>query len=216
MAHSTDPFTPITPLSRELLERYAQGMLSDAERHAVELHLESDLLFREALEGLQQPGAVEALGHLNDRRPAHGLNRKWWIIPAVLLIGAVATYFTLQVHEPVTATWKSSVVVQDPNSSQTMPAAVESTLLVVHAEIDALPTKAVPEATGHQAASSVPERFHGPSSGETRPEREVIERIDAQPITVARDPGVAAPREAQASRPSRHLVFLHDLKVVDP
>ena len=42
MAHSTDPFTPSTPLSRELLERYAQGRLTDGERHAVELHLESD------------------------------------------------------------------------------------------------------------------------------------------------------------------------------
>ncbi|HQV39413.1 MAG: hypothetical protein IPL81_02190 [Flavobacteriales bacterium] len=216
MAHSTDPFTPSTPLSRELLERYAQGRLTDGERHAVELHLESDPLLREAVEGLQQPGAVAALGHLNAQRPAQGLNWKWGIVPVVLLIGAVVTFFTLQKHESTTPIRKSSVAVQDPNFAQTMPAAVESTLLVVHAEIDALPTKAVPEATGHQAASSVPERFHGPSSGGTRPERETIERIDAQPVTVARDPGVAAPREAQAPRPSRHLVFLHDLKVVHP
>lgn len=216
MAYSTDPFTPRTPLSRELLERYAQGTLTDAERHAVELHLESDPLLREAAEGLQLPGAVAALGHLNTMRTANGPNWRWWILPLVLLIGGVATYLTLQMQEPTTTTWKPAVSVQDLNSVQAMPAAVESTLQVVHAEIDALPAAAVPEATQRQHAPSVPERFHSKASKATRPERETIDRIDAQPVAVARDPGTAAPRVAKATTASRHLVFLHDLKVVDP
>lgn len=216
MAYRTDPFTPQKPLSRELLERYAEGKLTDAERHAVELHLESDPLLSEAVAGLQQHGAVAALGRLNSQRPPAGPDRKWWILSLVLLIGGVAVYVMLQKQEPTAATRKPSVAVQDPSSSQAIPAAVESTLQVVHAEIDALPTAAVPETTGGHPVPPVPERFHGTGSRTLRAEREAIERLEIHPLAIARETGTAAPRVAKASRASRQLIFLHDLKVVDP
>lgn len=216
MAYSTDPFTPRTPLSRELLERYAQGGLSAAERHLVELHLESDPLLRDAVDGLQQSGAIAALGHLAARRSAQGLNWKWGVFTAVFLIGGVATYLTLQKQDMTASDVKTVAVVQDPVLTQAVPAVVESTLQVVHAEIDALPVKTVLLADGRKNTSSTPERFHGPIPGATSSERETIERIVVQPSSVTRDPEVAAPRGATASRSSRQLVFLHDLKVVHP
>lgn len=215
MAHPTDPFTPRTPLTRELLVRYAQGILGEAERHAVEMHLEGDPLLREAMEGLQQPGAVEALGRSTFGPSARGKNWKWGIVTVVLLIGGVATYLMLQHHGPANTTLDPTIALQEPTPAQTFPTVVESTLQVVHAEIDALPLATVPEVTGHRTAS-VPERFQGRASDGSPSERETIERIDAQPVHVARERGTAAPRSAEATRPSRKLVFLHDLKVVDP
>ena len=70
MTTGPDPFLLRTPLSRELLERYAAGRLDPDEQHAVELHLEQDPLLREAAEGLRMPGATDALAGL--RRPKAG------------------------------------------------------------------------------------------------------------------------------------------------
>lgn len=216
MANATDPFTPYTPLSRAMLERYAQGDLSPGERHAVELHLESDPLLREAVEGLQLPGAVAAMGHLGNQRPAQRPDWKWAILPAVLLIGGMAAYLAWQKPGPAMPAPQPVATGRDPLSSQALPAAVESTLQVVHAEIEALPAGTAPAGAARPNAPATPERFHGPAHPGARPERETIERIDAHPVHVARESVKAAPRAAAATRASRHLVFLHDLKVVDP
>ena len=56
-----DRFAPRGHLSPEQLRAYAEGRLSNAERHAVELHLENDPLAREAMDGLELPGAIAGL-----------------------------------------------------------------------------------------------------------------------------------------------------------
>ncbi len=210
MAHSTDPFTPRLPLSLELLERYAQGRLSDEERHAVELHLEGDPLLREAMAGLELPGAVTAFNAL--RKP--GSSSGWeWAVPltaVVLLIGGVILYRST--HDP--APQRSEAVVearqQKSTGTEAIPAVVESTLQVVHAEIDA---RAGMEARANNTGA---DRFQKTIPANQSLERKSIERMEAQPVALDRTSEPPAPHAAHNAKSSRQLVFLHDLKLVHP
>src|SRR5690606_19606376 len=150
-----EPFTPRAPLSRELLERYAQGRLTPAEEHAVELHLELDPLAREAAEGLQVPGAAQGLRTL--RNPLGPVSWKGLLLLAVVAgIGVWAVYRSVA---PAPADTHVSAPAQHtmPSGPEALPAAVESTLQVVDAEI-IIHAQMVPEEP--RAAPSA-ERFHG-------------------------------------------------------
>jgi hypothetical protein len=212
MGHSTNPFTPRSPLSRELLERYANGGLSPEERHAVELHLESDPLLRDALQGLQQPGALTALQELQ-RPNANSGGVKWnsFVLPAVLVLGGIGAWWFWPKNISAPVAPEQVVAVQQNILPQVDPAAVESTLQVVHAEIAALPVS--PQ---RSAPRATPERFDAPESSRDAVKRETVERIAPQPVTVEHDPMPSDPRKSHSTRPSRLLVFLHDMKVVHP
>ena len=92
------PFDHAGPPTHEQLLAYVQGRLSPAEQHAVEAHMERDPLLRDAVEGLQQPGAVDALQKLDGMRPTKpsGVSGAWWIVGGVAVLIAVVgiPYFT--------------------------------------------------------------------------------------------------------------------------
>lgn len=211
MAMKTDPFTPRTPLSRAMLEAYALGTLNAEERHEVELRLERDPLLREAMEGLAMPGAVPAFHAM----PKPGFSSTWNLtVPltaAVLLIGGVAWYWSAS--DPIKQQTGTAVEVQQRRLAEpaVIPAVVESTLQVVHAEIDAR-EKLEPYAE----TKATVERFQNGTPADRQLERESIERIDAHPVALDRTPDAAAPHAAHNPRTSRHLVFLHELKLVHP
>lgn len=205
-----DPFAPRAPLSRALLERYAQGRLTPAEEHAVELHLEQDPLAHEAAEGLQLPGAVQGLQTL--RKPVGPVSWKGLLLLAVVVgVGFLAVYRSLAPAPPDTRV-PAPAQASGPSAQETLPAAVESTLQVVDAEI-ALHAQLAHEAPG--AAPST-ERFHGTGPASPATERPSLERLEAQPATLERGLRPVAPKTSAPPRPSRQLVFLHNLKLVHP
>lgn len=100
MATSTtdNPFAPRGTLTRERIERYVRGELTPAEQHEVELMLEQDPLSRDAVEGLQHAGALEALGRSATWRPAsmRGSGRTWSILGGLV----VAVIAVLMIASP--------------------------------------------------------------------------------------------------------------------
>lgn len=212
MDHSTDPFTPRSPLSHELLERYAGGLLSPEERHAVELRIEGDPLLRDAVEGLEHPGSLSALAELHKPDFQSG-TVKWnsFLVPVLIVLMGLGTWYFWPVNVPVQDAPRPIVQVRQEVLPQVVPAAVESTLQVVHAEIAALPAN-----TPKQFQRTTPERFDAPGAHTETVKREIVERIATQPVTVEHDQAPAAPKKPRSTRPSRKLVFLHDLKVVHP
>lgn len=209
MATHINPFTPRTPLGREMLEEYAQGRLSAEESHAVELLMESDPLLREALEGLQYPGALAALREIQAPKPAD--RGKWTlrIVVAALLIGSVGVYVATRPEAALVKENQHLTPTRQATAPTVIPAVVESTLQVVQAEINAV-VDVEPAPSGTPSA----ERFEQATT--TSVEREVIDRIHAQPVTLERTPGNSAPRTTREAKPSRQLVFLHGLKLVHP
>lgn len=212
MTTGPDPFLPRTPLSRELLERYAAGRLDPDEQHAVELHLEQDPLLREAAEGLRMPGATDALAGLRRPKAGHWGAR---LLGLAIIAGTIALLVAvLRTPEPrqqeVRALLSGGVVLE----AQPVPTQVESTLAVVHAEIAA--STALPPSP--HAPRSLHDRFLRPDTVPPSPmPREPVERMDGTPVVVERSMDTAAiARVKRSTRPSRRLVFLHDLKVVHP
>lgn len=216
MARNADPFTPRGPLDKDTLERYAQGLLTPEECHEVELHLERDPLLRDALEGLMAPGALEAVHDLRRHSPAGGKGN--WLVG--ILAGAVATggilLFIQQTdHGPLPPA--APAVIEGPSRpipmASAVPAAVESTLLVVDRELEALADQpTVPdEQTGPE------ENFRQRSAEVAAVARESVDRIGMQRAAIGQEPGRPdAMKPERSARPSRQLVFLHGLKLVHP
>lgn len=212
MAHSTDPFLPGPPPTREQLERYVQGDLSATEQHAVELHLEADPLLREAAEGLQRPGALSGWRDL--AKAGRGGQRGWMMrtIVAGVSIIALGTYFILRgTTSPASVAPQHVAPPRTDAGTERIPALVESTLQVVHAELDRVKADT-------ETAVTIPtqERFQRALPLDRREGEGGVERIDAQAVTLERPLGSTTPVPARGKVPSRHTVFLHDLKLVDP
>lgn len=211
MDNSIDPFSPNTPLTRELLERYALDKLTPEERHAVELHLENDPLLHDAVEGLGMSGAVEGLHTMHRPRLSGMGNGAYLALGAVLVVGGIALWSALH-NSTIPSTPTVPVASTDVHVPAVIPAAVESTLLVVHAELDALPKRTgnVPEGRDEL------DRFHQPAESPEQTERTAIERMEGTPVKLDRASGISAPAVKRATKPSRRLLYLHGLKVVHP
>ncbi|MEO7080701.1 MAG: hypothetical protein ABIY71_04200, partial [Flavobacteriales bacterium] len=211
MDNSTNPFSPNTPLTREVLERYASGQLSPAERHAVELHLENDPLLQDAVEGLMMHGAVEAFATMHGPKTSGPGNGTYLAVGAALVIGGIGLWVALS----DTATFSPQ---KDPeafvniHAPTAIPAAVESTLLVVYAEIEALPDR--PEV--FVESGQAPDRFQETDAAPQPVERPVVERMAGTPVKLDRATDIPTPAVKHAPKASRRLLYLHGLKVVHP
>lgn len=211
MANIPDPFMPRIPLSRQVLERYVQDGLGPEERHDVELRAERDPLVREALEGMQQPSAIEGLRGL---RPSGSSGLPNWMIYTLGIVVISGSVWLM-------SEWKTSgrsdaskglnaLDASTPGHAKAL-ASLDSTLLVVHAEIDARPT--VMESRGGVSTQVESFQQRAPLSVE----REHIERLQvSSPDIVKPIAPRDGPKKDPASRASRRLVFLHGLKVVHP
>lgn len=216
MARNTDPFTPHGPLDHDLLERYIQGLLSPEECREVELHLERDPLLRDAVEGLKEPGALEAARSLRRSGPANG-NGRW---PIRILAGAAALggllFFLWQggrgPKEPTVPADTVNTSRPTPLHS-VLPAEVESTLQVVDRELEAVTM----QPADHREHEPTAENFRQPSTESPTVIREYVDRLEVQPTTIDHDPDREAARKpVRDAHSSRQLVFLHGLKLVHP
>jgi tetratricopeptide (TPR) repeat protein len=214
--NSTKPFASVAKPSTEQLEAYLAGRLSGTEAHAIERALEEDALLREALEGLQEQGALNGLKHLDDFRPKGP--RPTGPGP-FLLVGAIAGMAV------VAGIW----LVVSPLLDNVGKSAVSN------ATQEVTPVQEVPTVTNGQppldaieiaTAVEQPEslRIDHVDVVRNAPDREVqvpVEReTGVQPIASTRpaEPVVepVRTRPERAARASRQLLYLHDLKLVHP
>lgn len=196
-----------------MLERYAQGELSPEERQKVELHLERDPLLREALEGLTMPGAVAAFHNMSaPRMPGSSpwpLRLLWC---SIAIVGAALLVTESHFDKPVAHANSTTVATPSAQKEAVSRIAVDSTLIVVHAEIDARPASTPSMTVGAVAQ----ERFSQRATSSEAMKREYIERIDGQPMKVEPPPEASPLKVKHARGDSRRLVFLHGLKLMHP
>lgn len=214
----TDPFAPRGHLSRAQLLAYAEGRLSPSEQREVEAHLENDPLLREALEGLRMPGAIAALdGWAPPRevRAANGARWMWAGGVAVVAIGLVwwaasrtdtAPNAVAAVHEQAPAADAARAADEVPLQPAEIAAAVE-----------------IPESLhiGHDAEEQQLRKRYEEHVAVTVRDTSVVRTNDVQPIDrrtqpVDRTVGDALPLNPPAKPSSIQLLYLHDLKLVDP
>lgn len=206
--HTPFATTPPTPAQ---LQAYAEGRLMPAEQHAVEQALEADPLLRDALEGLQQPQAAAGWAALQRQRPTTGGLARYWLGGGVLLLVILAV-----------ARW--------PADAPTPPDARETQLETAASEnIPTAPPADIPLATAEIARSTElpptqqighrPDERHALPADHSAP---VDRTTDVTPLAdrtpdsaqLTTRPSTAAP--LRATRPSRQLLYLHDLKLVHP
>ncbi len=194
------PFAPEGPLTRAELEAYLAGRLSPAEQQRVELHLEADPLLRDAAEGLAQTGAVAGLASLREHRPIRSRAWRWWVAGA-LAVAVTALLLVLP-------TKPEGVPVPQPEAAA--PRIEQSELAAT--EIEAAQEQPESLRIGHE-----PTALHRRIADPPAVARDAgIETLPARAPVMERAPEASGPRGNGRSRPSLRLLFLHDLKVVDP
>jgi tetratricopeptide (TPR) repeat protein len=206
-----DPFTPRGAPTREQLEAYAEGRLSAAEAHAVELHLEADPLLREAMEGLRMPGSVAALDRLARHRPPAGIPwKRIGLVSSAVIVAVVLLIWSIPVEEDAAfgekpANDTGAVVVKDD-------AITLSDTPIRSEEISSAMEIPVAEQIGHAPT----DRHAFETSQRNEIDRVSIDRLDTRGTDVERTVATNKADPARASRPSLQLLYLYDLKLVDP
>lgn len=205
------PFDPTGTPTREQLLAYAQGRLSPAQQHEVEAHLERDPLLREAMEGLLQPGALAGLVELHAHRPRNGNNipRAWWIGgTAAVLFAVVGTMWYASKDA------SSPEVPREPSSVQEVlegPPDAHNTLLA-SAEIIGATEQPASDRIGHERMA-----LHTREAARlVLPREPGATRVDPRPFGLRQEVDPARPITDRGERSSVQLIFLHDLKIVDP
>jgi hypothetical protein len=200
MTMETHPFAPATTPTPEQWQRYLRGELSAAERRAVEGAIEADPLLRDSLEGAAVPGAMAGMAQLPALRPA-GVDARWpwWLGGSLVLAGAAWLLWPASDADPL---------VNAPVPE--VPVTVEERMAFAQEMEEATP---VPPA--EQVGPAAVERFIERSAA--RIEREPSPaRMEPKGTAVERETPAAAPDGVRMQRDGRQLMFLHDLKAVDP
>lgn len=205
-----DRFSPRGTLSAEKLKAYAEGRLDTSASHDVEMHLEADPLLRDAAEGLRIPGAAVGLGQLAQQRPSGASSMGTWLAGGLVILGIMGA----------TAWWHNAGRIQRITGTGPPTYDVPSTTT-------AKPEAAAPLAQVEiEAAVEIPETLligHAPTDRHTRAvaetpvvERTEVERVAPHTTTIANGQPAAPEKPLSAARHSIQLMFLHDLKLVDP
>ena len=212
-AGTHDRFSPRGELTPEQLKAYVEGRLDKPARREVELHLEQDPFAREAAEGLMEPGALAGLATLEAARPSGNAIPMWpWLAGAAVLLIAGATWWsmdqettpeTIVVEAPVNSPSPDEQVVASldkPLESEEIEAAAEipETLFIGHTNTDrhALEMRPTMEAAAREAIT--------------------VERLEGIPPTLDTSIEPITPKATRSKRYSIQLMYLHDLKLVEP
>lgn len=206
-------------VTRDRLIAHTQGDASARDRWELEMAATTDPLLQDALDGLNEPGAVDALRTL--QRPSHipagGPKAQWWLLGTAIFAGIAGVWWwnTDQGPAPIDHATNGQAVPE-----QVLPSVVSD------AAADAI--AALPTGTEIDAANEVPAPLrigHGPKDRHILPEavtHDIVRDPAPEPIApVAVQPGPAAaeapaPAPLHRKRTSLQLVFLHGLKLVHP
>lgn len=217
--HSTDPFAPRGALSPAQLAAYAEGRLTPAEQREVEAHLENDPLLRDAAEGLQQPGAIAAMRELHQLRPRNsGSSPGFMRIGIAAMAGAivaVTVWYILPERQP------NDVVKVEANAAQDASAAGDAAVAEPLQPMEIAQAQELPE---FERIGHAPDDRHAKAMAPQQPvERVGLERMDKRNVDTQGLLNAADTAEHRSTakpdgphRISRQLMFLHDLKLVDP
>jgi hypothetical protein len=204
-------------VTRERLIAHAEGRTSARERWELEMEATIDPLLQDALDGMHEEGAVEALRSL--QRPAHvpatGTPATWWLLGATLLVGAGSVLWwnnSQQTTAIAEVGHQASALVRSTPTAPPSDAPVE------------LPT--APEV---EAATEIPTAMrigHGPEDKHMLPEsvtREPVRDQAPEPMSPVAITPTSSPEATPApkttdrtKRTSVQLVFLSGLKLVQP
>lgn len=202
MTMETHPFAPVTTPTPEQWHRYLRGELGARERHAVERAIEQDPLLRDALDGVAVPGGLAGMEQLRAQRPSAANGARWpWVLGGSLLLVALAWW-----SRPGTRTNTPA------HASVTVVAPVTVAERVAFAqEVE----EATPLPPAEQVGPAAVERFIVRDA--VRIEREPPPaRMEPHGTTVERGTPETAPDGVRLHHKGRRLMFLHDLKAVDP
>lgn len=207
----TDLLGPEGTPTRATLELYVRGELSASERHAVERCMEADPLVRDAVEGLQLPGALSAMSTMKPPPGTGGPSVIWSrTLLALALIGAgwaATLLWTKETPAPL------PVVVQIALTDQ--PFRADSAIAVVKQELAAAEALPVAAQIGHEPAHQRPVVVRDTSSIAAT----IIPPVDPAAALSPETQPSASPeivRTAPTPGSNRQLAFVHDLKLVDP
>jgi hypothetical protein len=211
-----DHFTPLGTVSREELVAYAEGRLDTTAANEVERHLEADPLLREAMEGLQHPGALAGLSSLQVRAPRAGTS-SWmsWSLSAILVAAVgTAVYVALPEeatpkHAPTVAATMTPIEPAEPPTDMAEPDSLEvavavelpESLHIGHARTD---LHSIAQANTTTEPNTIPL------------ERQQLEPVEPKAIREVGRDGTPVVTTAGPRRPSLQLVYLHDLKLLHP
>lgn len=210
-----DPFTPHGDPSRETLLAYAEGRLDPVAAHAVELHLEADPLLRDAMDGLQRPGALQGLDTLRSHAPkGFGSSLAPWSLSAVIIAVISGSVYLLTIGDRLDTSASTAIAAPVITTAETAP----DTAIIPVAEIAA--AVEIPESLhiGHASTERHSIAHAGTATTVTHPP---VERIDVEPVRPKSIPAVMGPEHhgpavEQHRRPSLQLIYLHDLKLLHP
>ncbi|MCC7501238.1 MAG: hypothetical protein IT229_01830 [Flavobacteriales bacterium] len=197
--------------TRATLERYVRGELSASERHAVERCMEADPLVRDAVEGLQLPGALSAMTTMKPPPGTGGPSVIWSrTLLALALIGAgwaATLLWTNETPAPL------PVAVQVPLTDR--PFRADSAIAVVKQELSVAEPLPVAAQIGHEPAFQRPVVVRDTNSIAAT----IIHPVDPAEALVPEIPPSTSPESIRPSptpRSNRRLAFVYDLKLVDP
>ena len=212
-----DPFTPHGTLGREDLMAYVEGRLDPRAAHEVESHLEADPLLREAVEGLQLPGAMAGLSRLPAQAPGTGHGPWLSLMVALAVVVVVATLVALYMDNDAPAPTVDAIATPEAATHTVAPS-------------DTLTGQGDLGITEIMASEELPESLHiGHATTERHSIAQVhtattpspVERTTLDPVRplaprMATDTAHKAPPTAHGHRSSLQLVYLHDLKLLHP
>lgn len=212
-AGTHDRFSPRGELTPEQLKAYAEGRLDKAARREVELHLEQDPLARDAAEGLMEPGALAGLAALDGSRPHGSPKPLWpWVAGAAVVLIAGATWWSMD-QGPMPETVADGSVVISPSSNEPVTTGMDTPL----------------ESEEIEAAAEIPETLfigHTNTDRHALEMRRTVEATAREAFTVERLEGIPtaldtsiepiSPKATRSKRYSIQLMYLHDLKLVEP
>lgn len=205
------PFRAAPAIGQEQLRAYVEGRLDPAQAHAVEQAMEADPLLADAMEGMQLPGALAAMGTLQHGRPGAGAANSTWytalaVVGVVLMAGAwLVISSLLDQDRQLTRTVPTTQEVSPQSGTAPLPLQAEEII----AAVEQAETLRIGHAAGERHTEVVAKR-------EVVVREQALERLPSStpPIGTMPDARDRAPRRGGGN--SLQLHFLHGLKLVHP
>ncbi len=205
------PFMPDHTVDRDRLMAYLEGRADPAEQWDVERAMENDPLLHDAVEGLSQTGALQAMGALDNARPSPGSNGRWvrmTLALSLMIVGAAAWLVVSSIME--------EDVVTDLGLAQEHPATTIQ-------EMQPLPQW---EELEIEAATEQPESLLIGHQVDDRHAEAMVSMPMERGVTVEpMAPSGVEPRSLSSEttagpehlrRSFQQVIYLHDLKVLHP
>lgn len=209
------PFAPTVTASREQLQAYVEGRSTPSEQHAIEVQLENDPFLRDALEGLQEPGAFAEFDQLVPPSIPTQRTGSLWVVAATIAVitGSVVAF---SVTQEVSSGKNSTVAVvpsQGEPKNDVEPQLIAELEPLPPAEIAASVQLAETLQIGHQMND-----LHAKAMEHVVDTREpiILDSMVAVDPVLKLDRVPDKPEPVRAKKASLQLIYLHDLKLVDP